>query len=83
MTLGFHTNNRTTNTLNLNKIFSIILLFHGSNCKVKCQCIYEKSTADYQVVLFDEGQKVTLRKITEQGVAFKFVKQNKRFQIKL
>ena len=43
----------------------IILLFQGCNFEVKCQCIREKMIAEdkVHVVLFDEGQKMMLRKI--------------------
>ena len=51
----------------------ITLLFHVCNFEVIYQCMPEKSIAEEEVVLFDEGKKMTLRKITEQRVAFNFV----------
>ena len=50
----------------------IILLFDGCNVEVICQCIHEKSIAVDLVAIFDVRKHVTLRKITEQRVAFKF-----------
>ena len=47
-------------------------LFDWCNFEVICQCVHEKSFAEDQVVLFDEDEKITLRKIAEQRVAFKF-----------
>ena len=44
----------------------ITLLFHVCNFEVIYQCMPEKSIAE------DVGKKMTLRKITEQRVAFKF-----------
>ena len=50
----------------------IILLFDGCNVEVICQCIHEKSIAEDLEELFDEGKTMTLQKISEQRVDFKF-----------
>ena len=42
-----------------------------------CRCIHEKSIAEDKEVLFDEGQKMTLRKIMDQRLSIGTLRKTK------